>query len=252
MKTDARSVANSFISIFQKPVEQQRSRFIPENDQKIILSNLRFTETIFPQSALMLCPISHATKYVSKNCEAIFGHNKQVMEGMDLAEVFQLVHPDDLTPVKQCFDFVRSCEPYDPENSRFVLYYRIRSKDGTYVHVKDEKLSIKTVNGNYLYLMMFTNLVDEKFYHVRMDIFKSLKGNYIKAYTYNPRQGEQSITPRQTDIVRLIIKGFTNQEIADQLNVSIFTVKNHKRVLFRKANVKNSMELANAVGNGVV
>jgi DNA-binding NarL/FixJ family response regulator len=45
----------------------------------------------------------------------------------------------------------------------------------------------------------------------------------------------------------LIMKGFSNQEIADQLSVSVYTVKNHKQMLFRKANVKSSIELANYV-----
>jgi DNA-binding NarL/FixJ family response regulator len=62
--------------------------------------------------------------------------------------------------------------------------------------------------------------------------------------TFIPRQSSSTFTPRQKDIANLISKGFTNMEIARKLGVSIFTVKNHKSLLFKKAKVKNSIELA--------
>ena len=49
----------------------------------------------------------------------------------------------------------------------------------------------------------------------------------------------------QNEIIKLILKGFSTQEIADRLNVSVNTIKNHKQVLFRKVNVKSSVELIN-------
>jgi DNA-binding NarL/FixJ family response regulator len=80
---------------------------------------------------------------------------------------------------------------------------------------------------------------------VKLDIFQHTKGNVLKVYTYNPRQSDHSITPRQNEIIKLLIKGFSTQEIADRMNVSVNTVKNHKQVLFRKVNVKSSVELIN-------
>jgi DNA-binding CsgD family transcriptional regulator len=128
------------------------------------------------------------------------------------------------------------------------MRYRIRKSNGEYTCVQDEKIAIKTSNNTYLYLLLFTNTSDEeKYYHVTLDIFKQVKGKYIKSYTYNPKQKEKNITPRQNDIARLILKGFSNQEIADYLSVSVFTVKNHKKLLFRKVNAKNSMDFANYV-----
>jgi DNA-binding CsgD family transcriptional regulator len=249
MKTNNKTVASTFINLFPKKEEDQLSKFSAEEDDEIIVQNFHFAEKVFPQSGLMLCPVSHArSKYFSLNCERLLGHSHQTLMKMELADFFGLVHPDDLLPVKQCLDFIRSLHPYDPETHRFITYYRIRNKQGEYVHIKDEKFAVKTQNNLYLYLILLSNVSgDEKFYHVKMDVNKILKGNYVKAYTYNPRQEEKSMTPRQHDIVRLIIKGFTNHEIADQLRVSVYTVKNHKQMLFKKVNVKNSIELANYV-----
>ena len=67
------------------------------------------------------------------------------------------------------------------------------------------------------------------------------QGDVVKVYTFDSRHTDHSITPRQNEIIKLIIKGFSTQEIADRLHVSVNTVKNHKQALFRKVNVKSSV-----------
>jgi DNA-binding CsgD family transcriptional regulator len=53
------------------------------------------------------------------------------------------------------------------------------------------------------------------------------------------------ITPRENEIIHLIQAGRTNQEIADELFISLATVKDHNNKLFRKCGVRNRVELAN-------
>jgi DNA-binding CsgD family transcriptional regulator len=53
------------------------------------------------------------------------------------------------------------------------------------------------------------------------------------------------ITKREREIVMLIKSGKTNQEIADELFISVATVKDHNHNLFRKSGVRNRLELAN-------
>ena len=53
------------------------------------------------------------------------------------------------------------------------------------------------------------------------------------------------ITDREKQIVLLIQTGKTNQEIADELFISVATVKDHNNNLFRKCGVRNRVELAN-------
>lgn len=251
MKKDAESTALAFVNLFakEKTNKVQLDEYKAETDNDIIFTHLRFAEMIFPEGGIMLCPISHMrTKYVGINCERVFGHPHHVLEKMDLSEFFQLVHPDDLPAVQQCFKFVKGLEPYDPAEYRHTMHYRIKTQWDKYIHIRNENLAIKTSADTYLYLMLFSNVSSEaKFYHVTLDVFKHMKGRFFKAYTYNPKQKEKEITPRQNDIAKLILKGFTNQQIADQLSVSVYTVKNHKQILFKKVNVKNSIELANYV-----
>jgi len=53
------------------------------------------------------------------------------------------------------------------------------------------------------------------------------------------------ITRREREIIKLIQAGKTNQEIADDLFISVATVKDHNHNLFRKSGVRNRLELAN-------
>ena len=54
------------------------------------------------------------------------------------------------------------------------------------------------------------------------------------------------VTPRERQVIELIQAGRTNQEIADQLFLSLATVKDYNNRLFRKCGVRNRVELANA------
>jgi DNA-binding CsgD family transcriptional regulator len=251
MKVNSVTVAETFVATVGTAgsANAQNLQFPAEEDLEIICNNLRFTEKVFPNSALMVCPVSHAgLHYISENSEHIFGFRPKDMSKDTLIDFFSMIHPDDLPAVKQCLDFMRGFVPYDPELFRFTTFYRVKNGKGEYLHIKEEKLALKTGENRFLYFMTFSDISEtEKFIHVNMDIYKKTNGAFSKISSYNPKQQEKMITPRQNDIAQLIMKGFSNQEIADRLNVSIYTIKNHKRMLFRKVNVKNSMELANYV-----
>lgn len=229
--------------------ENQYQKFEAEVDEDSVVRSLRMVEQLFPDQALMLCNRSHPKlQYVSANCPDVMGYSASDFQMMTVFDFFKLVHPDDLKGLQQCFIFINDSEPYDPESHRFILHYRFRDKTGAFMKIRDEKLAIRNENQKYVYFTLFRKLpVDEKFFNVKLDIHQFVKGNIVKVYSYNPRQLDQITTPRQNDIIKLIILGFSNQEIADRLNLSINTVKNHKQLLFRRTNVRSSVELASYV-----
>ncbi len=47
------------------------------------------------------------------------------------------------------------------------------------------------------------------------------------------------LTERELDIIKLIAKGYTNKEVADQLNISAHTVNTHRKNIMAKLNIKN-------------
>lgn len=61
------------------------------------------------------------------------------------------------------------------------------------------------------------------------------------------------ITRRESEILKLIADGLTNQEIADQLFISTSTVDTHRKNMLLKFNAKNTASLIRlAVSNGLI
>jgi DNA-binding NarL/FixJ family response regulator len=58
--------------------------------------------------------------------------------------------------------------------------------------------------------------------------------NAIKPGAHSP-----TLTFREIEVLRFIARGLTNQEIADTLNVSVYTIKSHVRNLIDKLGAKN-------------
>ena len=46
------------------------------------------------------------------------------------------------------------------------------------------------------------------------------------------------LTPREKEVYELILKGYTNQQIADELITSIITAKAHTQNIYRKLECK--------------
>jgi len=57
--------------------------------------------------------------------------------------------------------------------------------------------------------------------------------------------GKYEISKREKDVVQLICKGLSNQEISDALFISLQTVKDHIHRIFNKTGVKNRVQLTN-------
>jgi DNA-binding NarL/FixJ family response regulator len=61
------------------------------------------------------------------------------------------------------------------------------------------------------------------------------------------------ITKRESEILKLISDGMTNQEIADKLFISTFTVDSHRKNLLLKFNAKNTATLIKiVVSKGII
>lgn len=54
---------------------------------------------------------------------------------------------------------------------------------------------------------------------------------------------QQHTTKRQRQVAALIAAGFTNQEVADNLAISIKTVQKHREQLHRRLGLRNTADL---------
>ncbi len=58
------------------------------------------------------------------------------------------------------------------------------------------------------------------------------------------QQDDANLTDRERDVLRLLAQGASNEEIAEQLLISLFTVKSHVRNILQKLGAENRREAA--------
>ncbi|HHP7242458.1 MAG TPA: response regulator transcription factor [Cyclobacteriaceae bacterium] len=62
-----------------------------------------------------------------------------------------------------------------------------------------------------------------------------------------------SLTPREKEVITLIVKGLSTNAIADQLHVSTHTINSHRKNILRKLNLKSPTEMIiYALENGLI
>ena len=78
----------------------------------------------------------------------------------------------------------------------------------------------------------------------------------IKDYLRRARNGEQRadpLTPRETEVVKLVAESYTNRQIAEALVISEKTVDRHRANILEKLGMRDRVELTRyAIRNGLV
>jgi DNA-binding NarL/FixJ family response regulator len=102
----------------------------------------------------------------------------------------------------------------------------------------------------YLTLMSFNFLTAWWGFKYASHLIKigSLEFGVIKLNMENLEKKYQ-ITKREMEVIDLICLGKTNKEIADQLFISVDTVKDHNYKIFQKTGVRNRTQLVRLVND---
>jgi DNA-binding NarL/FixJ family response regulator len=78
----------------------------------------------------------------------------------------------------------------------------------------------------------------------------------ITAYLQAVRDGEEPrnlLTPRETEVVKLVAESYTNRQIADALTISEKTVDRHRTNILEKLGMRDRVELTRyAIRNGLI
>jgi two-component system response regulator NreC len=51
------------------------------------------------------------------------------------------------------------------------------------------------------------------------------------------------LTPRETDVLKLIVQGYTNRQVGEELGISVRTVEGHRANLLEKLGLRTRVEL---------
>lgn len=84
-------------------------------------------------------------------------------------------------------------------------------------------------------------------------VYPTLAAQLMTAKSAPAARGAMALSPRESEVLRLIALGHTNQEIADQLNVGVRTVETYRTRLCEKLQLHTRSELVRyALEQGLV
>ncbi|MEB3222030.1 MAG: response regulator transcription factor [Candidatus Sericytochromatia bacterium] len=88
---------------------------------------------------------------------------------------------------------------------------------------------------------------------VRPAIVQALAADYVAREPLPEAPGRERLTPREREILGLVARGMTNQEIAEDLVISVRTVETHRAHVMDKLGFKNRAELVSyAIRRGIL
>jgi len=182
--------------------------------------------------------------YVSQPGLDFIGCTKEEISLYDINFFREIVHPDDLELLALSLQMVY------PKNARqnVAVTLRIKSKDHDYYSLFHcSKTILETFeDGRLKQILVYASEITGNV-HSGNQILHTLKGTGKK---YSLLQ-QYHFTPREKQVLHLIVKGKTDLEIADELIISISTARKHRNNMILKSKVKNSAALvALAVESG--
>lgn len=230
-------------------VMHKQNYSLAENDHSKIIESMTFVERLFPKVVLFLCPAVHRQlEYISDTCQDILGISKEYLKAESVGGFIKLIHPDDIRGFSQCVEYMVSKKIDLCDDYRILVYYRLKTSSDEYVYVEEERIAIRNDAGRFVHLSMVKNIThEESFSGTRLKILKRVRDKYLLIHEYAPKTEGNELTSRQRDIIQLVLMGLSNQEIADRLSLSIYTIKNHKQALFKKFGIGTSLELTSLV-----
>jgi two-component system response regulator NreC len=83
-----------------------------------------------------------------------------------------------------------------------------------------------------------------------MYIYPSLTSALVKdlsPHGASPQPAIETLTPREKDVLLLLARGYTNRQIAAEMNLSVRTIEGHRASLVNKLGISSRVELMNYV-----
>lgn len=191
-------------------------------------------------------------EYISSSLKNVLGINNSKISTIEL---LSFIHPDDLTFYLNCQGTIISHWMRLP-NDRIQKYksrftYRMQNVDGNYhnfVHqgsIIEGKENETTVRG--LVVLTDVSFLSAPAIHKLCIVGQDGEESYynVPIEKNSLVEHKEMFTPREKEILKLILKGKKSKEIAQSLEISKLTVDTHRKNIFAKTKSKSVPELIN-------
>jgi|GEM_PF-1608467 len=190
--------------------------------------------------------------YISENFATLTGYSMERLYQDGINYVMGYFHPDDFTHFENITNALLATLRQLPANEilqcRLSYDYRIRYANGVYHRWLQHNIPLTLdENNNIVHGIVVISEIDMykrdntcyyNVVHYKEDGSRTVLLEANENHTILP-----SITQREKEILVFTADGLTESTIAQKMGISIQTVKTHRKNLFRKTGVKNSMEL---------
>ncbi|NNC84095.1 MAG: helix-turn-helix transcriptional regulator [Flavobacteriales bacterium] len=177
--------------------------------------------------------------------EESFGHDSGTF---DLDSFYWNVHPEDLAEVIstdiQLITWLNRARNGSIKRTLLTAQFRFADRSGTYHIINRNSFIIKQDDAGRAACVFhfFVDVTDtEQFGRVR---YRFQHPGQRKRRSRTKTQIGVILTKREEEVLRLIVKGYSSEEISKRLYISKETVYRHRKNMIKKTNVKSTKNLA--------
>jgi len=218
--------------------------FLEQEQQSVLqphIDTLKSMEKLFPLGMTFMFITNATTQeylYFTDNVEHCTGLKKQELYKGGIPYVIDRVHPEDqelwTQAVESMMPKLFELPPEQQFKANFQFNYRFQHKDGTYLNIVDNAIPIELTDEGLPYLFFGQANITGKEEEIPVGVSLSVlneQGHYKELYRMNLSEEKfrQHFTQREYEILNLMTTGLTSKAIAEQLYISIDTVKTHRK-----------------------
>lgn len=223
------------------------------------MESIRKFSSITQSCIFMVDVFKQRYDFASDNFSHLFGYNptwiKTIRKQDDLLE--DRIHPDDREQLVEYQiehgQFIYSLPAEERNDFQQIFQYRMMNAQGQYINVTSRQQVIEKDRNNKAWIIM--GVMDISPVQTPCEKIQRIVVNRKTGDIHIPSSAaaEKQLTRREKEILLLIRQGFLSKEIAGKLNLSIYTIHNHRKNILAKLDAENVIEAINrAQGYGII
>ena len=209
----------------------------------------------FPSVMLIFNFSKLAYEYFSPNVEKVLGYPVTQLLGISGTEfALNVIDPEHLSILIGLQNDVIMKYYYEysamkrAKDTRASYTCKLKKSDGTYIWTLMQTMVLEVSSDGFpLRTIIFVTDISDLKMDSKLDFVFSVKSKSGIGYdtVYSSHHDSTNVlilSRREIEVLNFIGKGFKNNDIADKLNISVNTVKTHRKNILKKTG-KNIMEL---------
>lgn len=180
--------------------------------------------------------------FVNPEMQKVLGYEP---EDFTIEFLFEIIHPEDkekfIAHETRALEFCREL-PTELQDQYYIVHdFRLKTSSGAYVRILQQAFASEMVDGN----LVKTKVIHSDISHVKNQSDSQLHfiGLEGQPSYYNVMSEEHPFSEKEKEILAMMVQGLTSEAIAQKLNRSIHTIRNHRKNILQKSGCINVQDL---------